>query len=179
MFACALLNAQPMGFYAPAQIVRDAREHGVIVRPVCINASFWDNTLEADGHGGLALRLGFRQIKGLKEEDGHWIAAARGNGYPDIESLWRRAGIGRRAIEKLAEADAFVESGLARRVALWDARGVSGDAPMPLFGEEGEGLEETVPDLPEPSLGEDVVEDYRALRLSLRAHPLAILRPEL
>ncbi|MEL7468339.1 MAG: error-prone DNA polymerase [Pseudomonadota bacterium] len=179
VFACALLNSQPMGFYAPAQIVRDAREHGVEVRPVCINASYWDNTLEADSRGGLALRLGFRQIKGLKEEDCHWIAAARGNGYPDIESLWRRAGIGRQALEKLANADAFAPSGLKRRHALWEAQGTSGAAPLPLFAEDGEGLREPVPDLPEPSLGEDVVEDYRALRLSLRAHPLAILRPEL
>ena len=179
VFACALLNSQPMGFYAPAQIVRDAREHGVEVRPVCINASYWDNTLEADSQGGLALRLGFRQIKGLKEEDCHWIAAARGNGYPDIESLWRRAGIGRQALEKLANADAFAPSGLKRRHALWEAQGTSGAAPLPLFAEDGEGLREPVPDLPEPSLGEDVVEDYRALRLSLRAHPLEILRPEL
>ena len=182
VFACALLNSQPMGFYAPAQIVRDAREHGVTVRPVCINASCWDNTLEADGRGGLALRLGFRQIKGLKEDDGQWIAAARGNGYPDIESLWRRAGLSRRAIEKLAEADAFAHSpitGLDRRKALWDARGVSGRAPLPLFAEGGEGLDEAAPALPTPTLGEDVVEDYRALRLSLRAHPLALLRPNL
>ncbi|MEM7212719.1 MAG: error-prone DNA polymerase, partial [Pseudomonadota bacterium] len=179
VFCCALLNSQPMGFYAPAQIVRDVREHGVTVRPVCINASYWDNTLEADGKGGFAVRLGLRQIKGLKEEDGHWIAAARGNGYPDIESLWRRAGIGRRAIEKLAEADAFAESGLTRRIALWDARGVTGETPLPLFGEGGEGLEERVPELPEPTLGEEVVEDYRALRLSLKAHPLEILRSEL
>ncbi|MEL7348243.1 MAG: error-prone DNA polymerase, partial [Pseudomonadota bacterium] len=104
VFACALLNAQPMGFYAPAQIVRDAREHGVTVRPVSVNASFWDCTLEPDGRGGHALRLGFRLVKGLKEEDGQWIAAARGNGYPDIESLWRRAGLGRAAVTRLAEA---------------------------------------------------------------------------
>ena len=181
VFACALLNSQPMGFYAPAQIVRDAREHGVTVRPVCINASYWDNTLEADNRGGLALRLGFRQIKGLKEEDGHWISAARGNGYPDIESLWCRAGISRRAVEKLAEADAFAHSGIkgiSRREALWDSRGLTGDKPLPLFS-DGEGLSEPSPSLPPPSLGEDVVDDYRALRLSLRAHPLAILRPHL
>ncbi|MEO1490554.1 MAG: error-prone DNA polymerase [Pseudomonadota bacterium] len=178
VFACALLNAQPMGFYAPAQIVRDAREHGVVVRPVCVNASYWDNTLEADGRGGLALRLGFRQIKGLKEEDGQWIAAARGNGYPDIESLWRRAGITRRAVEKLAEADAFSASGIARRSALWETRALSGDAPLPLFT-DGEGLDEAEPALPAPTLGEEVVEDYRALRLSLKAHPVAILRSAL
>ena len=93
VFACALLNAQPMGFYAPAQIVRDARAHGVEVRPVCINASAWDNGLEPDGRGGLALRLGFRQIKGMREEDADWIVAARGNGYRDVGAVWRRAGV--------------------------------------------------------------------------------------
>jgi DNA polymerase III alpha subunit len=181
-FACALLNSQPMGFYAPAQIVRDAREHGVTVRPVCINASYWDCTLEPDGQGGggFAIRLGFRMIKGLREEDGQWIAAARGNGYPDIESLWRRAGISRRAVRRLAAADAFAHSGpaLARRAALWEARGLTGEAPLPLFA-DGEGLREPSPDLPAPTPGEDVVNDYRAVRLSLRAHPCAILRPEL
>ncbi len=187
-FACALLNSQPMGFYAPAQIVRDAREHGVNVRPVCINASYWDCTLEPDGRhgdrGGFALRLGFRMIKGLSEEDGQWIAAARGNGYPDIESLWRRAGLSRRAVRQLAAADAFAHSGahfdggLARRAALWEARGLTGEAPLPLFA-DGEGLREPVPELPAASLGEEVVGDYRAVKLSLRAHPIAILRPEL
>ncbi|MGB8623367.1 MAG: error-prone DNA polymerase, partial [Paracoccaceae bacterium] len=92
IFACALLNAQPMGFYAPAQIVRDAREHGVTVRPVCINASYWDNVMEPDGRGGLALRLGFRQIRAMPEEEAHWIAGARGNGYRTVEDVWRRAG---------------------------------------------------------------------------------------
>ena len=96
-----------MGFYAPAQIVRDAREHGVEVRPVCVNASYWDNVLEPDGRGGLALRLGFRQIKGLSEDEAGWIAAARGNGYRDVAAVWRRAGTSRRLIEQLVEADAF------------------------------------------------------------------------
>ena len=82
-----------MGFYAPAQLVRDARDHGVEVRPISVNHSQWDCTLEARADGGLALRLGFRQIKGLREEDAGWIVAARGNGYPDVESLWRRAGV--------------------------------------------------------------------------------------
>ena len=117
VFACALLNSQPMGFYAPAQIVRDAREHGVEVRPVCVNASYWDNTLEPDGRGGLALRLGFRQVKGLRRDEIDWIAAARGNGYRDVAALWRRAGVGPRQLALLAEADAFASLGLdaARR----------------------------------------------------------------
>ncbi|MEO1723288.1 MAG: error-prone DNA polymerase [Pseudomonadota bacterium] len=185
IFACALLNSQPMGFYAPAQIVRDAREHGVEIRPVAINASFWDCTLERDAKGQLALRLGFRMVKGLKEEDGQWIAAARGNGYPDIESLWRRAGITRNAVTRLAEADAFAEAGGAgtepptgRRDALWQARGLTGDTPLPLFA-EGEGLAEGSADLPKATLGEEVVADYQATRLSLRAHPMALLRARL
>lgn len=117
-------------------------------------------------------------IKGLHEEDGQWILAARGHGYADIEALNRRAGLGRTAITKLAEADAFAAAGLARREALWEARALTGDKPLPLFP-EGEGLAEPRPDLPVPGLGEEVVEDYRALRLSLRAHPLALLRGEL
>ncbi|MCH8952204.1 MAG: error-prone DNA polymerase [Proteobacteria bacterium] len=181
-FACALLNSQPMGFYAPAQIVRDVREHGVEVRPVCVNASYWDCTLEPSAQGadgrGLALRLGLRQVKGLRREDGQWISAARGNGYADVEALQRRAGLARAAITKLANADAFASSGLARREALWAARALTGDAPLPLFP-DGEGLAEPAPRLPAPSPGEQVVEDYRALRLSLRAHPLALLRERL
>ncbi|MEL6478332.1 MAG: error-prone DNA polymerase [Pseudomonadota bacterium] len=185
VYACALLNSQPMGFYAPAQIVRDAREHGVEIRPVSINHSYWDCTLEPKADGSLALRLGFRQIKGVKEEDGHWISAARGNGYPDVESLWRRAGINRASVEKLARADAFAAAGLmegtkalTRRQAQWEARALSGNTPLPLFA-EGEGIEEGPANLPEPSRGEEVVEDYRMLRLSLRDHPCAILRPDL
>ncbi|MEM7668901.1 MAG: OB-fold nucleic acid binding domain-containing protein, partial [Pseudomonadota bacterium] len=177
VFACALLNSQPMGFYAPAQIVRDAREHGVDVRPVCVNRSYWDNTLEMAEDGRPAVRLGFRQIKGVKEEDGQWISAARGNGYPDVESLWRRAGLGRPALEKLARSDAFAPSGIARRDAQWDARALTGKAPLPLFA-EGEGIRETQANLPGPSAGEEVVEDYRVMRLSLRDHPLNILRAD-
>src|SRR6056297_4094511 len=115
IFACALLNAQPMGFYAPAQIVRDAREHGVEVRPVSINASFWDNVLEADGRGGLALRLGFRQVRALSAAEAAWIPAARGNGYRSVEDVWRRAGVPPHMLAALAEADAFADLGLARR----------------------------------------------------------------
>ena len=90
IFTCALLNAQPMDFYAPAQLIRDVRDHGVEVRPVSVNHSQWDCTLEHRPDDSLALRLGFRQIKGMREENAGWIAAARGNGYPDVESLWRR-----------------------------------------------------------------------------------------
>ena len=179
IFACALLNSQPMGFYAPAQIVRDARAHGVPVRPVDVNFSFWDNSIEREAGGRLALRLGFRQIRGLSEEDARWIAAARGNGYAAVEDLWRRAGVGRTALAALAEADAFGSLGVDRRAALWAAKAVAGTAPPPLFAMlmEGEGIEEGPVTLPPLTEGEQVVEDYMSLRLSLRAHPLALLRP--
>lgn len=178
-FACALLNSQPMGFYAPAQIVRDAREHQVELRPVCVNNSVWDNTLEPRPDASLALRLGFRQIKGFREEDANWIAAARGNGYPDPESLWLRAGIAPAVLERLAEADAFCDMGLGRRGALWRVMAIRGQVPLPLFNDpiEGEGIREPGVDLPTMHLGEEVVEDYVAMRLSLRAHPMELLRP--
>ncbi|KEP68580.1 DNA polymerase, partial [Thioclava dalianensis] len=179
IFACALLNSQPMGFYAPAQIVRDAREHGVELRPVCVNHSVWDNTLERRADGSLALRLGFRQIKGLRQEDAGWIVGARGNGYPDPESLWLRAGVAPATLERLAEADAFSGMNLTRRDALWAVRAIRAPAPLPLFADplDGEGLREPDVTLPAMHLGEEVVEDYLALRLSLRAHPMEILRP--
>ena len=181
IFACALLNAQPMGFYAPAQIVRDAREHGVEVRPICVNASYWDNVMEQDGKGGLALRLGFRQIKSLREEEGLWIAAARGNGYAEVEDLWRKAGVSPRGLKALAEADAFHSFGIPRRQALWRAEAVHSKKPLPLFADllEGEGIIEPETTLPAMTEGEEVVEDYVATRLTLRRHPLALLRPVL
>ena len=179
IFACALLNAQPMGFYAPAQIVRDAREHGVTVLPVSINASFWDNVMEPDGQGGLALRLGFRQIKGLREEDAAWLTAARGNGYQALRDVWRRAGLPPKVLVRLAEADVFADIGLNRREALWEAKALDADKPLPLFAGdlEGDGIVEPAAHLPDMTEGEQVVEDYVALRLTLRRHPVALLRP--
>ena len=184
-FACALLNAQPMGFYAPAQIVRDAREHGVEVRPVDVNASGWDNSLEDAGEGRraecCALRLGLRQVGGLRQEDAARIVDARRAPYPDVGTLARRAGISASAIETLAGADAFRSMGLDRRQALWQARALAKAPPLPLFeaaDQRGEGPEPAVA-LPAMAEGEQVVEDYRTLRLSLHAHPLAFLRERL
>ncbi len=178
IFACALLNAQPMGFYAPSQIVRDAREHGVVVRPICINASFWDNVMEPDGQGGLALRLGFRQIKGLGEEDATWITAARGNGYQSVRDVWRRAGLSHQIIVRLAEADVFAGIDVARREALWEAKALAPGPVLPLFATDidGEVVDEPAALLPQMTLGEEVVEDYVATRLTLKAHPVALLR---
>ncbi|MDW3223795.1 MAG: error-prone DNA polymerase [Paracoccaceae bacterium] len=179
IFACALLNSQPMGFYAPAQIVRDAREHGVEVRPICINASFWDNTMEPDGQGGLVLRLGFRQIKGISEEDSTWLTAARGNGYRSVRDVWRRSGVAPGIVVRLAEADVFAGIELNRRDALWESKALVPGVPLPLFSNDidGEAIDEPAALLPEMTLGEEVVEDYVAMRLTLKAHPLALLRP--
>jgi len=133
VFACALLNSQPMGFYAPAQIVRDAREHEVEVRPVDINHSLWDCTLEPAEGGKWALRLGFRQIKGFADAAAEQLIGARpGHGYLNARALWRCSGLGRGALERLAEADAFRSIGLDRRRALWALKAF-GEPPLPLF----------------------------------------------
>ena len=185
IFACALLNSQPMGFYAPAQIVRDAREHGVTVLPPCINASSWDNRMEWLTQAGqapeLALRLGFRQIRGIAEEEARWITGARGNGYQAVEDVWRRAGVGPATLTRLAEADVFAALGLSRREALWQAEAIAGGSPLPLFATdmEGEGIVEPAVQFREMTTGEAVVEDYVSMRLTLRAHPMALLRPVL
>ena len=176
-FACGLLNSQPMGFYAPAQIVRDAREHGVEVRAVDVNHSAWDCTLERAASGAPALRLGFRQIKGFAEKDAERLVAARGNGYTDAAVLWRRSRLSPAALETLARADAMGSMGLKRRDALWAVRGLPA-APMPLFAamgaEERDG--EAGVELPEMPLGAEVIEDYSTLHLSLKSHPMALLR---
>ena len=179
VFACALLNSQPMGFYAPAQIVRDAREHGVEARPVDVNHSFWGNTLERDAQDRLALRLGFRQVEGFRETEAERLAAARGNGFGSVEELSARARLYGRSIRALADADAFRSLGLDRRAALWEVRRLPEDEPLPLFAASAarELGEEPDADLPEMSLGEHVAADYQTMRLSLKAHPMALLRP--
>lgn len=186
VFCAALMNAQPMGFYAPAQIVRDAREHGVEVRPPCINASRWDCTLEKTGGRYLAVRLGLRQIRGLSNADGAKIVAARGTApFTSVEEVWRRSGVPRAAIEKLADGDAFHSFGADRRQGLWKVRGL-GEAPLPLFAAadraaerfSAEGLEPEVALRPLTD-GREVIEDYRSLQLSLRAHPLSFVREDL
>ncbi|MEA3014470.1 MAG: error-prone polymerase [Sphingomonadales bacterium] len=204
IFCAALLNAQPMGFYAPAQLVRDAQEHGVEMRPVCVNASRWDCTLEAlsssrrrpgsqdkrsrlsppdpglrRGDESLPLRLGLRMVKGLSNDHGARIAAAAVDApFASIEDVWRRSGVPVAALEKLADADAFQALGLDRRQALWRLRGL-GAAPLPLFAFAEARETEPAVALTPMTEGREVVEDYRAVQLSLRAHPLAFLRPEL
>jgi error-prone DNA polymerase len=240
-FAAALLNAQPMGFYAPAQIVRDAREHGVEVRPPDINHSQWDATLQPgpraaerlqelhremrdDVHATCAVRLGLREIKGLKEEDGKLIVAMRrhpevrddavaeprrttaasffeggafapppqGDGnlpYDSMRDVWLRTGLSPRVLERLADADAFGSLGLTRREALWTAKALGRvgdrDDDLPLFAADSDVASARVvsrePDvrLPPMPIGEEVINDYRFLHLSLRAHPAQFLRHDL
>ena len=251
VFCAALLNAQPMGFYAPAQIVRDAQEHGVEVRPVCVNESRWDCTLEGEGgankaslplrevrhvapspgrslsraarwregcersgsmpdrslsgsissgiepdlmlplsptpppQGGrgssalIPLRLGLRMVKGLSNLHAARILAARAERpFDSIEDVWRRSGVPVAALEKLADADAFASLGLDRRQALWRVRGL-GHAPLPLFAAADAREREPEVQLTPMTEGREVVEDYRSVQLSLRAHPLRFLRPQL
>ncbi|MBI1196848.1 MAG: DNA polymerase III subunit alpha [Phenylobacterium sp.] len=232
-FCAALLNSQPMGFYQPAQLVRDAREHGVEVRPPDVMASDWDCTLEecsspegnASGEGDReavegaqgdllpsgsmpppsrrvprratspvasatreerahplrAVRLGLRQVKGLKEADGVALAKAREAGARTVEDFARRSGVSRRALELLAEADAFRGIGLDRRAALWAVKGLAGewraerDAPLLLR----QNLQEVQVELPLMNLPQHVVEDYRTTSLSLKAHPVGFFREDL
>jgi error-prone DNA polymerase len=180
VFACALLNSQPMGFYAPAQIVRCARDHGVEAREADVNHSHWDCTLEPiRARDIFALRLGMRQIDGLREEAAQQIASVRdGANYRDIRDLWRRSGVGRACLEKLASADAFRSLGLDRRQALWDVCGLPKEIPLPLFEHANATEAGTEPKvaLPVMPLSEHVVNDYRTLRLSLKAHPMSFLR---
>ena len=181
VFACALLNSQPMGFYAPAQIVRDAREHGVEVRPVDVNASGWDNSLENSTGGCLALRLGMRQISGMRQDEAVRIMNARYEPYADLSDLRSRAGIAMPAIETLAAADAFNSMELGRRQGLWQSRALANAPALPLL-ETAERLaekEDAAIALPEMPPGEQVIEDYRTLRLSIRAHPVSFLRRRL
>ncbi|MDH2329037.1 error-prone DNA polymerase [Cereibacter sp. SYSU M97828] len=179
-FCAALLNSQPMGFYAPAQIVRDARDHGVEVRPVCVNASSWDCTLEgAEGNadqmcGIFAVRLGLRMVKGLAEA--HAAAIAKAAPFTSVEDLWRRARVPTAALTRIAEADGFHDFGLTRRQAVWAIKGLP-DTDLPLFA-AAESAEPAVPLRP-MTAGREVVEDYSRTGLSLRQHPVAFLRGDL
>ncbi len=199
VFAAALLNSQPMGFYAPAQIVRDARQHGVEVLPVDVNHSDWDCTLEpapktapalADApqignpawrsphDRATAVRLGFREIKGVDEKTAQGIAKNRGDGYEHVSEILNRIAPKTGALEKLARADAFTTLNLNRRRALWTVKGIDKAAPLPLFEtlSDTEIHPEAEVMLPDMSLGEQVADDYRSLKLSLKAHPMKLLR---
>ena len=179
VFAAALLNSQPMGFYAPAQIVRDARDHGVEIRSVDVNHSEWDCTLEATAPSRHALRLGFRQAKGMEEKAAERIVRNRDAFYRSPTELRHRAQLDADILEKLADADAFRSMGLDRRQALWAVKGLHREKLPLLAPLDGVPRNEPPVILPSMRLGEHVVEDYRALGLSLKCHPVALLRDEL
>ncbi len=189
VFCAALLNAQPMGFYAPAQIVRDAAEHGVEIRPVCINASRWDCTLEPTAREDrFAVRLGLRMVKGLANAHAAKLVATRGNRpFTSVDDVWRRAGVPAATLAQIAEADGF-RAGLkqSRREALWALKGLR-DEPLALFAAAAarEAEEAVITEQVEPEMalrpmtgGREVVEDYVHMGLSLRAHPVSFLREE-
>ena len=177
VFACALLNSMPMGFYQPAQIVIDARKHGVEVRSVDINYSDWDNKLEERVGRNCALRLGFRQVKGLREEDMNVLVAGRKSMYKSINEL-RDIDVPGTALEKLADADAFRSIGLDRRQALWEVS--TNDRPVALFtGQPSADANEEGISLPQMSDSEHVVHDYATTSLSLKAHPVSFVREKL
>jgi error-prone DNA polymerase len=155
-----------MGFYAPPSWCAMPAIMGSRCARSRSTIRFWDCTLEPRADGALALRLGFRQIKGMREEDADWIAAARGNGYPDVESLWRRAGVHPDTLERLAEADAFAALGLTRRDALWAAKALKGPCAAAALRGGWRGRREPVVELPQMTLGQEVIEDYLSLRLS-------------
>ena len=179
VFACALLNSQPMGFYAPAQIVRGAAEHGVEVRCVDVNHSGWDNHLERRADGALALRLGFRQIDGFRQANAERIVSARTHPYAGIEELAARAELRVPALRQLADADAFRTLSLDRRAALWAVRRLPDDDALPLFAaartrELGADADARLPAMPR---AEHIAADYQTVRLSLKGHPMGVLRP--
>ena len=178
VFACGLLNSQPMGFYPPAQIVQDARNHHVEFRPVDINYSYWNNTLEEKVNKYHAVRLGFRQIKGIKSGDMDIIIKARVKPFTTLNEIYDE-GVSFMALENLADADAFNSIGLDRRKALWEITALH-DNPLGLFkGQPSESNIEAPVLLPEITLAEHVLYDYGILRLSLKAHPVSFLRKKL
>ncbi|RYZ18050.1 MAG: error-prone DNA polymerase, partial [Sphingobacteriales bacterium] len=177
VFAAALLNSMPMGFYQPAQIIIDAQKHSVEVRPVDINYSHWDNTLEEFVGNYRALRLGFRQVKGLRQEDMLVLTTARTAAYSSINQL-SDLGIAKASLELLADADAFRSIQLDRRQALWELS--TQDKPVALFkGQTAPDAQGENISLPLMSLPEHVVEDYSATALSLKAHPVSFVRATL
>jgi error-prone DNA polymerase len=177
VFACALLNSMPMGFYQPAQIIIDARKHDVEVRPVDINYSIWDNTLEEKAGKYYAMRLGFRQVKSLRSEDMEVLVLKRQDQYKSINDL-RDIGLSEAALEKLADADAFRSIGLDRREALWEVS--TKDRPQVIFsGQQAADAKGENIALPVMSASEHVVHDYAATSLSLKAHPVSFIREKL
>ena len=184
VFICSLLNAQPMGFYSAAQLVTEAKRSGVEIRPIDINNSQWDCSLEATDHGRHALRLGMRQVKGLKRYEAERLAASRHIAYQDINDLIRKSDISIYGLESLARADAFNSIGLTSRQALWEIKKIvrHQSSGLPLFSFAEQRYKTIMPkelevSLPVASVGASVAQDYLATGLSIKAHPVTLLEP--
>jgi error-prone DNA polymerase len=186
VFCCAILNAQPMGFYDPSQLVRDAKQHGVVVRSIDVNASNWDCTLEPLDGARHAVRLGLRMARGLAEKDGQRLVERRfTKPYMSILEPARRADMHPGSLVRLAKSDALRSMNISRRDAAWAIKSLRADT-LPLFAEADRcdqaiqpEIKETAVELPPMSGGREVVEDYRSHGLTLRAHPVSFLREEL
>jgi error-prone DNA polymerase len=180
VFCAALLNSQPMGFYAPAQLVQDARRHSVEIRPIDVNHSDWDCTLEhVEGTPLHAVRLGLRMVAGLSERDAQALVASRSDGYRSPDEIARHTGCGRAVLDRLAQADAFGSMRLTRRQSLWKASALDGRMPPLLRHSDADLFEEPDAALPPVTSSQEVVSDYQATGLTLRQHPLTFLRPTL
>jgi error-prone DNA polymerase len=179
-FTCALLNSLPMGFYGPAQLVRDARAHGVEVRPVDVQASDYESTLERTESGAPALRLGMRMVKSLSEQGGARVAAARRERrFESVQDLGRRAALDRGDLEALAAAGALSALSGNRHLAFWEVAGTERALPLAPRGERGGSIEEGRPLLEAPTEGQRIVADYASVGLTLGRHPMALLRDRL
>jgi error-prone DNA polymerase len=179
-FTCALLNSLPMGFYGPAQLVRDARAHGVEVRPVDVQASDYESTLERSEGGEPALRLGMRMVKSLSEQGGSRVAAARRERrFESVQDLGRRAALDRGDLEALAAAGALSALSGNRHLAFWEVAGTERALPLAPQGERAGSIEEGRPLLEAPTEGQRIVADYASVGLTLGRHPMALLRDRL
>ena len=178
VFCAALLNSQPMGFYAPAQLVRDAREHSVEIRPIDVNYSDWETTLEPIANSSChAVRLGMQMVAGLSEKEANALVKNRGSGYRRPAEIAQRAGCSRRALDQLAQADAFGSITKGRRHAVWKTSALDGKIPPLFIGVEL--FDDPEVDLPPTTGSQEVLADYLTTGLTLREHPLAFLRHQL
>ena len=178
IFSCALLNSQPMGFYSVNQIITDAKKHGVEILPLCINNSLWDNTIERNSKNNLAIRIGFRQIKGLQKSLIEKVISVRKNGFQNIYDVWSRSELSYGTLSKLIKADCFSNLGLKRVEALWEAQALRYQEKVSLFKSSLSDSNRKIKPakLPSTTTGNELLKDYNALNFSLRTHPMALLR---
>ena len=178
IFKCALLNSQPMGFYSVNQIITDAKNHGVKIRPVCINNSLWDNTIEHDKTNNLVLRIGFRQIKGLSKSIIKKVISVRKSGFQSVYDVWVRSDLSYQIISKLVISNCFFNLGIKREEALWEAQRLRSQRRYSLFQNVSAdtNAKNELSKIPNTTIGNELLRDYKSLNFSLRSHPMALLR---